>query len=47
MTIMPTDTRDGRVIVGVDTHKDFHAAAVLDERGAMVGTGTFDADSAG
>ena len=47
MTIMPTDTRSGRVIIGVDTHKHFHAAAVLDERGALLGTATFDADSAG
>jgi transposase len=47
MTSMPTDTRSGRVIVGVDTHKHFHVAAVLDERGALVGTATFGADSAG
>jgi|SRR5580693_1179220 transposase len=47
MTIMPTDTRNGRVIIGVDTHKQFHAAAVLDERGALLGTATFSADSAG
>ena len=36
-----------RVIIGVDTHKHAHAAAVLDERGALLGTATFDADSAG
>ena len=47
MTIMPTNTRTGRVVIGVDTHKHFHAAAVLDERGALSGTATFDADSAG
>jgi transposase len=47
MTIMPTDTHSGRVVIGVDTHKHFHAAAVLDERGALLGTATFDADSAG
>ena len=47
MTIMPTDSRSGRVIIGVDTHKHFHAAAVLDEYGALLGTATFDADSAG
>jgi transposase len=47
MTIMPTDTRSGRVIIGVDTHKHFHVAAVLDERGALLATATFDADSAG
>jgi transposase len=47
MTIMPTQTPSGRVLVGVDTHKQFHAAAVLDERGALLGTATFDANSAG
>src|SRR5271155_2469930 len=47
MTIMPTDDRSGRVIIGVDTHKHFHAAAVLDACGALLGTATFDADSAG
>jgi transposase len=47
MTIMPTNTSSGRVIIGVDTHKQFHAAVVLDERGAVLGTATFDANSAG
>jgi transposase len=47
MTIMPTDTRSGRVIIGVDTHKHFHVAAVLDERGALLDTATFAADSGG
>lgn len=47
MTIMPTDSPSGRVVIGVDTHKHFHAAAVLDERGALLGTATFDAHSAG
>jgi transposase len=47
MTIMPTDTPSGRVVIGVDTHKHFHAAAVLDERGALLATATFDAHSAG
>ena len=46
MTIMPTDTPSGRVVIGVDTHKHFHAAAVLDERGALLATATFDAHSA-
>jgi transposase len=47
MTIMPTPTPAGRVIIGVDTHKQFHVAAVLDERGAVLSTATFDADRAG
>lgn len=47
MTIMPTDTAHSRVIIGVDTHKQFHAAAVLDERGAVLDTAIFDAHSAG
>lgn len=36
-----------RVVIGVDTHKDFHAAAVLDERGVLLGTAVFDADRGG
>jgi transposase len=47
MTSMPTMSPLGRVVIGVDTHKHVHAAAVLDERGALLGTATFDADSAG
>jgi transposase len=45
--MMPTNARSGRVIIGVDTHKHLHAAVVLDERGAVLGTATFDANSAG
>ncbi|MCB0937586.1 MAG: transposase [Mycobacterium sp.] len=47
MTSMPTLVPPRRVIVGVDTHKDVHAAAVLDERGALLGTALFAADRAG
>lgn len=36
-----------RVVIGVDTHKDVHAAAVLDERGGLLATAVFDADRAG
>lgn len=36
-----------RVIIGVDTHKDFHVAAALDERGALLGVRQFAATSAG
>jgi transposase len=32
---------------GVDTHKDTHTAAALDDRGRVLGTGTFAADTAG
>ena len=42
MTSMPTMSPPSRVVVGVDTHKHVHAAAVLDERGALLGTATFD-----
>lgn len=44
---MPTQVPGGRVIVGVDTHKHLHAAAVLDERGALLATATFDANTSG
>ena len=36
MTHPPPDTR--RVIGGVDTHKDVHVAAALDELGRLLGT---------
>src|SRR4051812_29578704 len=40
---MMTDTNDEtqRVIAGVDTHKDVHVAAVLDELGRLLGTAAF------
>ena len=47
MTSMPTMPLWRRVVIGVDTHKHVHAAAVLDERGALLGTSVIDADSAG
>jgi transposase len=47
MTSMPTMSPPSRVVVGVDTHKHVHAAAVLDERGALLATAAFDADRAG
>jgi transposase len=47
MTSMPTTAPSGRVVIGVDTHKHVHAAAVLDERGALLGRAVFDADRAG
>lgn len=47
MTSMPTISPPRRVVIGVDTHKQFHAAAVLDECGVLLGTASFDADRAG
>ena len=37
----------GAVTGGVDTHRDFHVAAVLDERGGQLGVDTFPATTAG
>jgi transposase len=47
MTSMPTPPRRGRVVIGVDTHKSVHAAAALDDFGAVLATGTFTADRTG
>lgn len=41
------NSRPRRVVIGVDTHKFFHAATALDERGAVLDTGRFSADRAG
>ncbi len=38
---------DQRVTAGVDTHRDVHVVAVLDERGAQLGCEPFAADPAG
>jgi transposase len=35
------------VVVGVDAHTDTHDAAVLDDCGRLLATGTFAADTAG
>lgn len=45
MTTM-TETR-ARITGGVDTHRDVHVAAALDERGALLGTAEFDTTAAG
>src|SRR6478735_9066623 len=45
MTQPPADTR--RVSGGVDTHKDVHVAAVLDELGRLLGTKSFATTAAG
>jgi len=45
---MPTMTETARcVTAGVDTHRDVHVVAVLDERGAQLGCEPFAADPAG
>ena len=36
-----------RVFGGVDTHKDVHVAAVVDERGKILDTASFDANTKG
>jgi len=45
MTQPPNDTR--RVIGGIDTHKDVHVAAVLDELGRLLGTESFPTTASG
>lgn len=47
MTSMATTPRRGRVVIGVDTHKFVHVAAAFDDFGAVLDTGTFQADRAG
>ena len=41
------DTRHRRVIGGVDTHKDVHVAAVLDELGRLLDTASFATTTVG
>jgi len=38
---------DAEVILGVDTHKEVHVAAVLSDRGALLGTRSFPATASG
>jgi transposase len=47
LTSVPQATGGEEVIVGVDTHKDFHVAAVITALGALLGSKTFPATSAG
>ena len=45
---MPTMTDPAtRVTAGVDTHRDVHLVAALDERGGQLGVEAFGADAAG
>ena len=44
---MSTMTEDARVVAGVDTHKDFHVVAVLDELGRLCDTATFTTTARG
>ncbi|MFD8759681.1 hypothetical protein ACFV03_11690 [Streptomyces mirabilis] len=37
----------GEVVLGVDTHRDAHVAAVLSVMGAVLATGEFPATAAG
>jgi transposase len=41
------DTRDQDVVLGVDTHKDIHVAAVLSALGVLLGSATFPTTAAG
>lgn len=43
----PDHEPDQPVVVGVDTHLDFHVAAVISPLGALLGTETFPATAAG
>jgi transposase len=45
MTHPPADAR--RVVGGVDTHKDIHVAAAMDETGRLLGTASFATTAAG
>lgn len=40
-------TQNGAVVGGIDTHKDLHTAAVVDETGATLGTEFFSTTRAG
>lgn len=42
-----TRTQNGAVIAGIDTHKDLHTAAVVDETGTNLGTESFSTTRAG
>ena len=39
--------RSGHIVVGVDTHKHIHVAAVMDSIGGILGTLTIATDTAG
>lgn len=38
---------DGEIVLGVDTHKDIHVAAIVDEVGRLLGTGEFQVSERG
>lgn len=42
-----TGTSEREIVVGVDTHKDFHVAVALDSGGALLQTRSFPATAAG
>ena len=56
LPVVPPINQEGRTIMakerlsvfgGVDTHKDVHVAAVVDERGKILDTASFDANAKG
>lgn len=47
LTSVPRATDGEEVILGVDTHKDFHVAAVITALGALLGSKTFPTTRAG
>lgn len=44
---MASIASQSRVVIGVDTHKDLHVAAVIDTRGQVLDTGSFSTTRAG
>ena len=47
MTTLARSTSERRVLGGVDTHKDVHVAAVIDDVGRILGTAEFPATGQG
>ena len=47
MNITIDQQRPGRVIIGIDTHKDVHVAAALDQHGVLLGIEHFEASARG
>jgi transposase len=46
-SVLPQPQTDGQVILGVDTHKDFHVAVVITVMGVVAGSRAFPATAAG
>lgn len=45
--VQQTNNNAQEIVVGVDTHKDFHVAAVLSAAGVLLGTRSFPATADG